>query len=255
MPESCFGKVVLYGPEPLGCLLSRGGAGSVHLYICRDERPQQPRPHRSLVVGAVAFEWATRVASSILRIARGEAAQPVRGQQMLPHLLDDTFRSLRRQHAVRQAYSENLIGTNRWVRRGAVRNVVQAASILVPEEAIKTPTRHRRHIAIPLRASFVFELLRKVFHDSQRVVPERLNLHGFSAARCNYPIANLGVHPCELNTGFAGCKQSAGVHFYSVPCAAHMPGDDVGENRIKFLADEVRVTAVREIRPGSFKEP
>src|ERR1700733_9286993 len=44
----------------------------MHAQPCLDERTDQPRPHRSLVIGTVALHRTARVTSSIQRIGRRE---------------------------------------------------------------------------------------------------------------------------------------------------------------------------------------
>ena len=51
-----------------------------------DVRSEQPRPHRALVVGTIAFDDPTLVASLVARVGGIEGAQTERGQQSL---LDD----------------------------------------------------------------------------------------------------------------------------------------------------------------------
>ena len=52
-------------------------------------------------------------------------------------------------------------------------------------------------------AGLVTELTGEVFHGAQSVVPERLDLHRLAAAWRDHPVADLGVHPGELDSGLA----------------------------------------------------
>src|SRR6266567_8089281 len=101
---------------------------------------------------------------------------------------------------------------------------------------IETPTRHGRHISITLPPSLVGELVGQVFHDAKSVVPERLDFDRLATARRHDPVADLGVHPSELDAGFTRVQQAAGIYFDSVTGAVNVPGNDVGEHGIEFVA-------------------
>src|SRR5450631_4299159 len=54
-------KMILQRQEPFARLSASGVAGSVHFHIRGDERPDQPRPYRALVVCAIAFDGSPAV--------------------------------------------------------------------------------------------------------------------------------------------------------------------------------------------------
>src|SRR6266704_950559 len=120
---------------------------------------------------------------------------------------------------------------------------------------IETPTRHGRHISITLPPGFVGELVGQVFHDAKSVVPERLDFDRLSAARRDDPVADLGVHPSELDSGFTRVQQAAWVHFDSVTCAPGVPGNNVREHEIEYVAHKLKIAGISEVSASGFKEP
>jgi hypothetical protein len=95
-------------------------------------------------------------------------------------------------------------GTNGWIGRTAVYHVVQATKLFVPKESIEAPLRDRGHVVIAPSRSLAPEPAGQVFHDAQRVLPESLYFDGFATTRRDHPVIDLGVHPRELGSRFAG---------------------------------------------------
>src|SRR5262249_47034905 len=62
-------------------------------------------------------------------------------------------------------------------------------------------------------------------------------------------------HPGQLNARFAGTEQAAGIEPDAVASAFDVPGDDVGEHGIEFVANEVKIAGVRQIGAHGFEEP
>ena len=60
--------------QPLLRLLSRLGRSPIHLEISSDERPYQPWPNRTLMVGTVAAQRVSFETAVILRVAGRQAA-------------------------------------------------------------------------------------------------------------------------------------------------------------------------------------
>src|SRR6202035_4309286 len=114
-------------------------------------------------------------------------------------------------------------------------------------ESIETPLRAGGHLAIEFFCSMVLEPAGQVFHDAQCVVPKSLDFNGFTATRRYYPVADLCVHPCELDSHFARSQQAAVIHFDSVAGAASVPGNDVSKDGVKFVANELQIACVREV--------
>ena len=77
-------------------------------------------------------------------------------------------------------------------------------------------------------------------HLLQRVMPERIDLNGLAAARCDHPVAYLGVHPGELHAGLASAQQTIGrVHHDAVARTVSMPLDNVDQHRVKLAQQGV----------------
>ena len=158
---------------------------------------------------------------------------------MLLNVCDDALRAFRRQHAVSQADSEDLVGADGRIGRTPVNHVVQASVLLVPEETVEVLDRERRHGAIALLIGFfVSKSPGQILHNAKCVVPERLNFDWLSAARRYDPVPDLSVHPGQLDTGFSRGEQAAGIQFDSVTSAPNMPADNIRKHRIEFGADK-----------------
>src|SRR5436309_15267071 len=98
---------------------------------------------------------------------------------------------------------EDLVGTNGSVVRLTINHVVKAIRLLIPKEPIKTFTRLLCAISILLLPLCIAKPFGQLFHDAQRVVPERLNLYGQSTARRHNPITDFRIHPSQLHALFA----------------------------------------------------
>ena len=95
--------------------------------------------------------------------------------------------------------------------------------------------RQGRHSIEALAPDFIAKARGEIFHDAQRVVPQRLNLHRLADARRHYPVADFGVHPGELHARFAGSQQPvAFFHVDAVARSLHVPLDDLQQHRIKL---------------------
>jgi hypothetical protein len=131
---------------------------------------------------------------------------------------------------VGQRHGEKLVGTQaEVVAVGAVQHVVAVAHLRVPETA-EARLRLRRQRLVD---RFVLaKLARKVGHNAQRAVPERVDLHRLAGARRDHPVVHFGVHPGELHPFLAGVEQAVlGVHVDVVARAAPVPVDNLHEHR------------------------
>ncbi len=89
----------------------------------------------------------------------------------------------------------------------------------------------------------------------ERVDPEGIDFDGFADARSDDPIAELGVHPSELDASGAGEKQRVGgIDFDVVASAANMGVHDSGEDRKQF-AKEIEVVSRGEIKTDGLEIP
>src|SRR5712691_9271970 len=118
----------------------------------------------------------------------------------------DLFRAIRAEHRMRQAHSKDLIRTNAGVRRPAVDNVIQVTALFIPQQAIEAPLGEGGHAVVALPPWFVTDAPSKLLHDADCVVPERLDFDRLAAARRHNPIANLCVHPRQLNASLTGIE-------------------------------------------------
>ena len=68
LPDSSVAQVRGKAVEPTFDLAHRRGQRLAHRQLREEERSNEPRPHRSLVVGAVTAPTVSLVATSILRV-------------------------------------------------------------------------------------------------------------------------------------------------------------------------------------------
>ncbi len=98
------------------------------------EGADQPAPNRTLVVSAIALPPIPAVMTDEGRIARRQAAQAMRREQLVAADRDDGDLSRVRQGAVRQRDGKELVGPQgRIVPERAVNHVVAVAGRVVPE--------------------------------------------------------------------------------------------------------------------------
>src|SRR3974390_993091 len=155
--------MILRGREQSRSLATRRLTAPVDLNVSGDELSHQPWPDRSLMISTIAFERTARVSAPILRISWRKATQTVRREQVFLDLRYYSLCAFRRQHAVRKADSEYLIGADGCIRRRSVGDVMKAARFFVPKETVETPTGHRRHVAITLLTWLITKVPRQLF--------------------------------------------------------------------------------------------
>src|SRR2546426_599644 len=97
--------------------------------------------------------------------------------------------------------------------------------------------------------------MRQLLHDTQSVVPQRLNLDRLARPRGDDPIADLGVHPGELNTRLTAGEQSIFSSANAISRALDMPIDDVLQTSVQMILNEGTVAAILQQRPYSLEEP
>src|SRR5262245_24106278 len=82
--------------------------------------------------------------------------------------------------------------------------------------------RRRRRIATCLQG---------LCEAAERVIPEGVDLDRLANARRDYPIADLRIHPGELDAGFARAQEAiAGINADAVARAMHMMVDDIADD-------------------------
>ena len=97
--------------------------------------------------------------------------------------------------------SKELIGTQACIDAAVhvthVDHVVKIAAFFAPE--LLGEAAHRKLVEAN-------ELAVEARTHVEGMDPQSLNLHGLTAARSHDPIANLGIHPCQLIALLACCE-------------------------------------------------
>src|ERR1051325_8880853 len=104
---------------------------------------------------------------------------------------DHAFRLFTRQHAVKEADCENLVGPYGLIPAIAVDYVVETSRGFVPELLAKAAASATSQLLVVCAGDVVPKAPHQVFDGPERVVPERFNFDGFSMPRRDHPIAYL----------------------------------------------------------------
>src|SRR5512132_4906 len=136
-----------------------------------------------------------------------------------------------------------------------VNYVVQTTGVRVPKLSVEAVFRLLGKLAEKRSGSRVAELVRESAQNTQRVVPERLNLDRLPCPGRDHPIADLGVHPRELDTGLTACQKAVAVQADPIAGAAGMPVDDFLQLRIESRAYKVIITRVLQVGADGFEKP
>src|SRR5947209_14548337 len=171
----------------------RGRGVAVGLEVGEREGAEKPGPDRALMVRTVACALIAAVVAPIVGIARSEATQPERRQEVARAGVDDALLALRSQRALEERDGENLV----WPERGVVPSrsieyVVAAVEVVVPE-----PSESRLHPLgerVPRRRRSA-QALGEPRHRPERVVPEGVDLDRFAGTWRDDPVADPRVHP------------------------------------------------------------
>src|ERR1700730_414024 len=108
---------------------------------------------------------------------------------------------------------------------------------------------------IKLRGRFVAALAQPTGEQAKGVVPKRVDLDCFSAARGDYPIAYLRIHPGELISFLALREQAVAWIDTNIKfCSAQMMLGDVDKNWQKML-HRVAVVSTFQITTECMKKP
>src|SRR5207248_723778 len=99
-----------------------------------DERPQQPRPDRALMISRVARVCVAFITRAIALRLRRERAQSVGREQFALDRLDCAPRTLTSNKRMRQTDGENLIRPDRSIRHALIAHaIVKPAVLLIPK--------------------------------------------------------------------------------------------------------------------------
>src|SRR4051812_45556142 len=105
-----------------------------------DERPDQPRPDRSLVVGAIARPQVAGIKRFVIRMFRRERTKTDRRDQLLFRDIDHRFPARRFEHRMVERDREQLVRPAGWIVRGPavhVHHVIKMPAFFKPETLIE----------------------------------------------------------------------------------------------------------------------
>src|SRR5262249_52687886 len=150
---------------------------------------------------------AARISSDVGRVVGRERAQTNRSPELLLDEVDDSARPFSfGEREGEPAHRVDLIRANGLIRGArhviAIDDVIEALFLFVPE-ALGEGDRSLCGEIVPAKGEGGCE--------TQRVDPERLDLDGFANARSDDPVADLRVHPSDLDARRAGGEESIGV--------------------------------------------
>jgi hypothetical protein len=216
-------------------ITKRCGAVVVDTEMREREGSQQPAPNRPLMISGVSGSRVPTVVALIIGFAKCEAPEAVASEQALTAGVHDRFLLLRAKRTDRQRDGEYLIGAECAVLAagfGGTRNIdhIEAAVSFRVPEFLEAVLGLCREALVGIRG--LIEKARKLRHCFESVDPKRVDFDRLSGAGRDDPIANLDVHPSELNTRAAGVQKTIGaIDLNVVARAGDMRVDDGDENR------------------------
>ena len=117
-------------------------------------------------------------------------------------------------------------------------------ALFVPEFAIDgIPHLFRQAAPFP-GPLFVADPAADLFHDAQPVVPQRLNLDGFSRPGSDHPIPDFGIHPGERSPCLPGQDQSIDIHVDVKVRAVLIVFDDAFHGVPKLILHKIKVFGI-----------
>ncbi len=152
---------------------------------------------------------------------------------------------------------KQLVGAAGWIVAAgrAVHNVVEVTALCVPESGVEGVTGLIGMTGDPSRFVFPIRLVKPVFENAKRVVPERVDLDRFSAPRRDHPAVDLRVHPGELITFLPLHQEAVGmIHVNAEPGSAQVMPDNIEELR-KQLREQMPILGVIEVPLQRVKKP
>ncbi len=171
----------------------------IHLEPGVNKWADQPSPHGPLMIGRVASAEVAIVGRFIVRMSRGQRAQSDRGEQALLDDFQDWLPARLLKNRVAQCDGQELIRTaGRIIALLTVHDIIQVAARPIPEtgiERVPCPLRVRHERVCRLITLFGVCPLGE---QTQRVVPERIDLHRLAAPWRHHPITDFRIHPGEL---------------------------------------------------------
>src|ERR1043165_4664247 len=169
-----------------------------------NERADEPGPDRALMIGRVARLQVAVVGRLELRVFGRERAQADGRQKLRARDFEHRLPARLVEHGMFEREREELVGTARGVFLAvllpALDNVVEVAALRVPEALVEGAPAPFGVPGKLARALLVAGLARPVFEQTERVVPECVDLDGLAAPRRDDPAVALRIHPGQLIT-------------------------------------------------------
>src|SRR3954447_3526666 len=139
------------------------------------------------------------------------------------------------EHGIVERNGKHLIWpTGAIVALRPVDHIAEISPLLEPKSIVECPLGSRRP-TLEIERVRPFDdakLVDPSLQKKERVEPQRVNLHGFSAAWGDHPVVDLGIHPRQL---VALCslpqKTVVFVDADAEACASDMAADDLDERR------------------------
>ncbi len=112
-----------------------------------------------------------------------------------------------------------------------------------------------RALRIPLLGSVLSDRACEIPHRRERVEPQCLDLDRLALPGRDGPAVDSRVHPREGLAGRMPFEEAVGVHPDAVARPAHVPRDDVREDRVERLAQERDVARRLDVRARGLEVP
>ena len=161
--------------------------------------PDEPPPDGALMIRGIARAQVAEVARLVIGMARRQRAQADGREQFGADFSTTAGPARFVEHGMAQRNGEQLVGPARGIIPVfAVHDVEQVAALCGPEAAVERFARARDVFGERPRGFLAALLAQPALEQAQRIVPERVDLDGFSAARRHHPAIHLRVHPGEL---------------------------------------------------------
>ena len=209
----------------------------VNLKPCINEGTDQPSPNRTLMIRGISRAKITIIPRFVVGFARSKRSQPDGSEQSLFRNIDHRAPTRFVQHWVVQRNRQQLIGPAGSIGPTVftVDHVVKVPPVFVPEtgvERLSRLCRMRRH-AICL--NIAARIPQTLFQNSERVIPERIDLYSLSPARSDHPAVHLCIHPGELIALLSLNQQPVvAVDMNVEKCSAQVISNDVQQLRKKL---------------------
>src|SRR5882724_6452838 len=194
-PEPVVAEMMRHWREEGACRLGV----AVHLEVRERERAEEERPHRALMISAVAVPLIAAVLALVLRVAGRKTPQPVGRQEMARAGVDDLALAFERERALAERDCEDLVWPERViVAVGRVDDVVTTPDAFIPEATESRPHARGEFVPWPERQPQSF---REAGHRAERVVPERVDLDRLASAWRDDPVTTRDPSPARAPGG------------------------------------------------------